>query len=155
MSKGVILFIIIIIFLIINKYKLLLENTNYLNFNNFIINDDYSYLLKKYSSINFDINDFLNKSFYYNIIETTSTLDEKRIIELILNDINKTKINNNYNILNNIYLIIKKINDNIRIIIFYDGILYNNIIFNENDFSNRDLVYKLNMNDKLFNHYLQ
>lgn len=154
-----ILFIIIIIFLIISKFKLLLDNTNYLNNNNYIINDEYSYIIEKHSSIN--LNDLSNKSIYYNVIETSDIQDEKKIIELIINDINKTKINSNFKKINNIYIIIKKINHNINetfnIIIIYDSFTYNynKIILIENDFSKQDLVYKLNMNDKLVNHYLQ
>ena len=158
-----ILFIIIILVLIISKYKLLNIDCNQRNDNNFIINDEYSYLLKKFSSINYDIdynyNDLLNKNtiLINNVIETSLIDDEKIIIELIANDINKTKINNNdFKKINNIYIVIKKINDNIneslKIIIFYEG---NINIFNENDFSNKYLVYKLNLNDKIFNHYLQ
>jgi len=141
-----ILFIIIILFLLITKYKLLI--------NNFKDIDNYQYL-KKYSSTNFNLDDFKNL-LYYNIIDTIYTTDEK-ITELIINDINKTKFNHNLKKLNNIYLLIKKINENIKIIIFYDGLLhnYNKIIFNENDFTGKELIYKLDLNDKLFSHYLQ
>lgn len=149
-----ILFVIIIIFLIINKYKLLLETYNYLQLNNFIINDDYSSLMKKYSSIN--LKDVFNKSLYYSIIETSSLFDEKYLIELIMNDIHKTKINTNkLDKLDNIYLIIKKINENIKIIILYDGIFNRNLILNKDDFTKEDLVYKLNLDNKIFSRYHQ
>lgn len=149
-----ILFVIIIIFLIINKYKLLLETYNYLQLNNFIINDDYSSLMKKYSSIN--LKDVFNKSLYYSIIETSSLFDEKYLIELIMNDIHKTKINTNkLDKLDNIYLIIKKINENIKIIILYDGIFNRNLILNKDDFTKEDLVYKLNFDNKIFSRYHQ
>lgn len=132
--------------MLITKYKLLI--------NNFKDIDNYQYL-KKYSSTNFNLDDFKNL-LYYNIIDTIYTTDEK-ITELIINDINKTKFNHNLKKLNNIYLLIKKINENIKIIIFYDGLLhnYNKIIFNENDFTGKELIYKLDLNDKLFSHYLQ
>ena len=151
-----ILFIIIISFLIINRYTLLFSNINLNsnNNNNFIINE-YSYL-NKYSSVDLLNLENLKNIIYYNIIDTIS-IDEKKIIELIINDINKTKFNNNFKKLNNIYLIIKKINDNFKIIIFYDGLLHNykKLIFNEDDFSKKDLIYKLDLKHKLFNHYLQ
>lgn len=158
-----ILFIIITIFLLISKFKLLTNNVTAELLNN----KNYPYLIK-YSSIDNKlntVNDYVNlsillndfkDSIYYSIIDTIS-IDEKKIIELIINDIFKTKMKYNFKKLNNIYLIIKKINENFKIIIFYDGLLFslNKNHFIEDDFSGSTIVYKLDLNDKLFNHYLQ
>ena len=63
----------------------------------------------------------------------------------------------NFNKLKNIFVIIKKIDDSIKIILFYDGLLYNSSHFQfvENDYSGYTIVYKLDLKNKLFNHYLQ
>ena len=44
-----------------------------------------------------------------------------------------------------------------KIVLFYDGLLFNEKRFQfiENDFSGNTIVYKLNLKNKLINHYLQ
>ena len=97
----------------------------------------------------------LNLSSIY--ISEIQTNEKNRILELITTDMQKTKLKYNFNKLKNIFVIIKKINNNIKIILFYDGLLYNSahFQFKENDYSGYTLVYKINLTNKLFNHYLQ
>ena len=44
-----------------------------------------------------------------------------------------------------------------KIVLFYDGLLYNENRFHfiENDFTGNTIVYKLNLQNKMINHYLQ
>jgi hypothetical protein len=101
------------------------------------------------------INDIKN-SIYISIIDNI-IYDETQIIEIIINNIQKTKLKYNFNKLKNIFVITKLKEDFNKIIIFYDGLLYNKNKFKfiENDFSGNTIVYKLNLRHKLINHYLQ
>ena len=161
-----ILILIVVIFTIIDKYIAL---SIYSNINNDdIIMDDKLFI--KYSSINNKLNtiqDFIDFHYYLDEIRTSIYISElnvndnvnekNRILELITTDIQKTKLKYNFNKLKNIFVIIKKIDDNIKIILFYDGLIYNSthFQFKENDYSGYTLVYKLDLNNKIFNHYLQ
>ena len=117
--------------------------------------DDYLTLFKMLKTI--------DKTIYASVIDSIVT-DSNQIIELIVNDISKTKLKFNFKKLKNIFIIIKikeQINDlnssYAKIIMFYDGLIYNKDKFNfvENDFSGNTIIYKLNLNNNLFNHYLQ
>ena len=178
----IILLFILVIFTIIDKFSLLYNdknnnininnnnNNNYDNLNNnYDMNDDImknDKLFIKYSSIKNNLmtdDDYINLHYFINEIKTSIYISEinannkNNIIELITNDIQKTKLKYNFNKLKNIFVIIKKIEDNIKIILFYDGLLYNSahFKFKENDYSGYTIVYKLDLNNKLFNHYLQ
>lgn len=159
-----ILILIIVIFTIIDKYTALSFYND--NKNNDIndINDDKIFI--KYSSINnklLTVDDYINLHYFINDINKSIYISEiqtnqkNSILELITNDIQKTKLKYNFNKLKNIFVIIKKIEENIKIILFYDGLLYNSahFEFKENDYSGYTIVYKLDLNNKLFNHYLQ
>ena len=163
------LILLIVIFTIIDKYTALsIYNNNDIN-NDDIIKDDKLFI--KYSSIKNKLNtidDFIDLHMFLNVIRTSIYIseinvndndnnDKERILELITTDIQKTKLKYNFNKLKNIFVIIKKINNNIKIILFYDGLLYNSahFQFKENDYSGYTLVYKINLTNKLFNHYLQ
>ena len=156
------LILLIVIFTIIDKYTAL-SIYNDIN-NDDIIKDDKLFI--KYSSIKNKLNtidDFIDLHMFLNVIRTSIYISEinvnekERILELITTDIQKTKLKYNFNKLKNIFVIIKKINNNIKIILFYDGLLYNSahFQFKENDYSGYTLVYKINLTNKLFNHYLQ
>jgi hypothetical protein len=171
----IILLFIIVIYTVIDKYSSLIslyeedkdkdknkdkDNEIY----NDIIKDDNIFI--KYSSIKnklITIDDYINLHYFINDINESiyiseiQTNEKNSIIELITNDIQKTKLKYNFNKLKNIFVIIKKIEENIKIILFYDGLLYNSahFEFKENDYSGYTLVYKLNFKNKLFNHYLQ
>jgi hypothetical protein len=163
----IILLFIVVIFTIIDKYSSLISfYEEDKNKNKDKDNEIYNEIFIKYSSIknklitvddyidlHYFIND-INESIYISEIQTN---EKNRIIELITNDIQKTKLKYNFNKLKNIFVIIKKIEENIKIIIFYDGLLYNaaHFEFKENDYSGYTLVYKINLKNKLFNHYLQ
>lgn len=125
-------------------------------------------ILIKYSSIrnkldtNEDYDKFYNyidtirDSIYISIIENI-IYDDNQLIEIIINDIQKTKLKYDYKKLKNIF-IIKKINNNItKLIIFYDGLIYNSKKFHfiKNNFMGNTIIYKLDTNNKLINHYLQ
>ena len=154
-----ILILLIVIFTIIDKYTAL-------SIYNDINNDD----IIKDDKLN-TIDDFIDLHMFLNVIRTSIYIseinvndndndnnnDKERILELITTDIQKTKLKYNFNKLKNIFVIIKKINNNIKIILFYDGLLYNSahFQFKENDYSGYTLVYKINLTNKLFNHYLQ
>ena len=161
-----ILILIIVIFTIIDKYTALSIYSN-INNDNIIIDDKF---FIKYSSIKNKLNtiqdfvdlhyylDEIRSSIYISELNVNDNVNEKnRILELITTDIQKTKLKYNFNKLKNIFVIIKKIDDNIKIILFYDGLIYNSthFQFKENDYSGYTLVYKLDLNNKIFNHYLQ
>ena len=158
------LILLIVIFTIIDKYTALsIYNNNDIN-NDDIIKDDKLFI--KYSSIKNKLNtidDFIDLHMFLNVIRTSIYISEinvnekERILELITTDIQKTKLKYNFNKLKNIFVIIKKIDDSIKIILFYDGLLYNSSHFQfvENDYSGYTIVYKLDLKNKLFNHYLQ
>jgi len=101
------------------------------------------------------IND-IKKSIYVSIIDNI-IYDETQIIEIITNDIQKTKLKYNFEKLKNIFVIYKLKDAFNKIIIFYDGLIYNEQKFRfvENDFSGNTIVYKLNLRNKMINHYLQ
>lgn len=125
-------------------------------------------LLIKYSSIKNKLDttddyigfyayiDNIKNSIYISIIDNI-IYDETQIIEIITNDIQKTKLKYNFNKLKNIFVIYKLKDRFNKIIIFYDGLIYNEQKFKfiENDFSGNTVVYKLNLRHKLINHYLQ
>jgi hypothetical protein len=125
-------------------------------------------LLIKYSSIKNKLNspddyigfyayiEDIKNSIYVSIVDNI-IYDENHIIEIIINDIQKTKMAYNFKKLKNIY-VINNLKENFnKIIIFYEGVLYNQKKFRfvENDFSGNTIVYKLNLHHKLINHYLQ
>ena len=176
----IILLFIIVIYTLIDKYMSLSllkdnnddNNNNDINKNNNIYNNIYNEIIKddkifiKYSSIKNKLNtidDYINLHYFINDIKSSiyiseiHTNEKNRILELITTDMQKTKLKYNFNKLKNIFVIIKKINNNIKIILFYDGLLYNSahFQFKENDYSGYTLVYKINLTNKLFNHYLQ
>jgi hypothetical protein len=175
-----VIILIVVIFTIIDKYSALSIYNNNGN-DDEILKDDKIFI--KYSSIDNKLNtidDFVNLHYFLNelrpsiyiseiIINNENDNDNKndnendneneknRILELITSDIQKTKLKYNFNKLKNIFVIIKKINNNIKIILFYDGLLYNSahFQFKENDYSGYTLVYKIDLKNKIFNHYLQ
>lgn len=167
----IILLFIVVIFTVVDKYSSLMslcEKEN--NKNNKEDNEEneeiYNEIFIKYSSIKNKLNtidDYIDLHYFINNINESiyiseiQTNEKNRIIELITNDIQKTKLKYNFNKLKNIFVIIKKIEENIKIILFYDGLLYNaaHFEFKENDYSGYTLVYKLDLKNKLFNHYLQ
>ena len=125
-------------------------------------------LLIKYSSIKNKLeteNDYLDfqlfiqnikNSIYVSIIDNI-IYNENQILELITNDILKTRLKFNFKKLKNIFIINKLKDDYNKIIIFYDGLLYNEKRFKfiENDFTGNTIVYKVNLNHKLISHHLQ
>ena len=91
-----------------------------------------------------------------------STIDnhiynENQIVELISNDITKTKLRHNFDKLRDIYIINIIKNNYNKLIIMYDGLIFNenHIRFNKNDFSGSTIIYKLNLKNKIINHHLQ
>ena len=164
----IILLFIVVIFTVVDKYSSLMSLCQEeKNKNNKEDNEEiYNEIFIKYSSIKNKLNtidDYIDLHYFINNINESiyiseiQTNEKNRIIELITNDIQKTKLKYNFNKLKNIFVIIKKIEENIKIIIFYDGLLYNaaHFEFKENDYSGYTLVYKLDLKNKLFNHYLQ
>jgi hypothetical protein len=177
----IILLFIIVIYTLIDKYmslSLLNDDNNddkddknnkdniYKNDNiyNEIIKDDKIFI--KYSSIKNKLNtleDYINLDYFIDDIKSSiyiseiMTNEKNRILELITTDMQKTKLKYNFNKLKNIFVIIKNIEDNIKIILFYDGLIYNSAHFEfiQNDYSGYTLVYKLDLRNKIFNHYLQ
>jgi hypothetical protein len=125
-------------------------------------------ILIKYSSIRnkldtnkdyakfYDYIDTIRDSIYISVIENV-IYDDNQLIEIIINDIQKTKLHYDFKKLKNIY-IIKKINDNsTKLILFYEGLVYNakKFKFIKNNFMGNTIVYKLDTNNNLINHYLQ
>lgn len=164
----IILLFIVVIFTVVDKYSSLISLCQEeKNKNNKEDNEEiYNEIFIKYSSIKNKLNtidDYIDLHYFINNINESiyiseiQTNEKNRIIELITNDIQKTKLKYNFNKLKNIFVIIKKIEENIKIILFYDGLLYNaaHFEFKENDYSGYTLVYKLDLKNKLFNHYLQ
>lgn len=164
----IILLFIVVIFTVVDKYSSLMSLCQEeKNKNNKEDNEEiYNEIFIKYSSIKNKLNtidDYIDLHYFINNINESiyiseiQTNEKNRIIELITNDIQKTKLKYNFNKLKNIFVIIKKINNNIKIILFYDGLLYNSahFQFKENDYSGYTLVYKIDLNNKIFNHYLQ
>ena len=171
------LIFILAVITIIDKYTLLISDNNIDNANNYndyknddeyknddIIKDDKIFI--KYSSINnklITIDDYVNLHHFINEIKSSIYISEinsnnkNNIIEMISNDMQKTKLTYNFNKLKNIFIIVKKIEESIKIVIFYDGLIHNlqHFKFIENDYSGYTIVYKLNLKNKLFNHYLQ
>jgi hypothetical protein len=158
-----IIILIVVIFTIIDKYSALsIYNNN--GDDDEILKDDKLFI--KYSSIKNKLNtieDFVDLHYFLNEIRSSIYISEinvnekTRILELITSDIQKTKLKYNFNKLKNIFVIIKNIEDNIKIILFYDGLIYNSAHFEfiQNDYSGYTLVYKLDLRNKIFNHYLQ
>jgi len=135
-----------------NKDNDVIENDIFIKYssirNKLNTNEDY---VKFYEYI-----DTIRDSMYISINENV-IYDDNQLIEIIINDIQKTKLQYNFKKLKNIY-IIKKINDNTtKLIMFYDGLIYNSkkIKFIENNFMGNTIIYKLDTKNKLFNHYLQ
>jgi len=165
--------LIVIIYIFIEKYTFLMnDSSSNLSSDNELLNKDifikYSSIKNKLSSDDdyltlFKMLKTIDKTIYTSVIDSIVT-DSNQIIELIVNDISKTKLKFNFKKLKNIFIIIKikeQINDlnssYAKIIMFYDGLIYNKDKFNfvENDFSGNTIIYKLNLNNNLFNHYLQ
>jgi hypothetical protein len=156
-----------------DKYNYIsINNDNNNNDNNLIeklLNkkDDYDIFIK-YSSIRnkldtdkdyekfYNYIDTIRDSIYINIIDNI-IYDDRQLIEIIINDIEKTKLKYDFKKLKNIF-VIKKINgNNTKLILFYDGLIYNNkkFKFNENNFTGNTIVYKLDFTNKIINHHLQ
>ena len=122
-------------------------------------------LLIKYSSIKNKLEteqDYMNFYLTYNNNIYVSTIDnhiynENQIVEFISNDIIKTKLRYDFNKLKDIYIINMTKNNYNKLIIMYDGLIFNenHITFNKNDFSGNTIIYKLNLKNKIINHHLQ
>ena len=155
-----------------DKYNYISINNDNNNDNNLIeklLNkkDDYDIFIK-YSSIRnkldtdkdyekfYNYIDTIRDSIYINIIDNI-IYDDRQLIEIIINDIEKTKLKYDFKKLKNIF-VIKKINvNNTKLILFDDGLIYNNkkFKFNENNFTGNTIVYKLDFTNKIINHHLQ
>jgi hypothetical protein len=74
-----------------------------------------------------------------------------------INDITKTKMRYDFNKLKDIYIINIIKNNYNKLIILYDGLIFNenHITFNQNNFSGNTIIYKLNIKNKIINHLLQ
>uniref|UniRef100_A0A6C0DMI9 Uncharacterized protein n=1 Tax=viral metagenome TaxID=1070528 RepID=A0A6C0DMI9_9ZZZZ len=170
----IIIILTLILYTIIDKYSYLSinENDEKIVLKSKKVDDE---LLIKYSSIKnklTTVDDYvkflnylntINSSIYISIIDSVVT-NYTHIVNLIIGDIEKTKIRYSFKKLKNIYAIIKikeEINDlntsYAKIILFYDGLIFNEKRFQfiENDFTGNTIVYKLNFKNKLINHYLQ
>jgi hypothetical protein len=122
-------------------------------------------LLIKYSSIKNKLEteeDYINFYLTFNNSMYVSTIDnhiynENQIVELISNDITKTKMRYDFNKLKDIYIINIIKNNYNKLIILYDGLIFNenHITFNQNNFSGNTIIYKLNVKNKIINHLLQ
>jgi hypothetical protein len=136
--------------------------------NNQMKNKNVDNLLIKYSSIRNKLNtnedyekfykyiNTIRDSIYISILDNI-VYDNMQLMEIIINDIQKTKLKYDFKKLKNIF-IIKKINGNLtKLILFYDGLIYNakKFKFVENNFMGNTIVYKLDINNKIINHYLQ
>jgi hypothetical protein len=167
-----ILLIILIIYTLINSYTYL--NNDKIIKKNIENNDEDKYdennfnkeeLLIKYSSIKNKLeteDDYMNFYLTFNNSMYVSTIDnhiynENQIVELISNDITKTKLRHNFDKLRDIYIINIIKNNYNKLIIMYDGLIFNenHIRFNKNDFSGSTIIYKLNLKNKIINHHLQ
>jgi hypothetical protein len=169
-----ILLTLLIIYTLVNSYTYLNHDTTIYNsffdkINNNDDNDKNNFikeeLLIKYSSIknkletnedyiNFNIT--MNDSMYVSIIDN-HIYDDNQIVELISNDITKTKLQYNFDKLKDIYIINKIHNNYNKLIIIYDGLKFNkkHITFNKNDLSGNTIIYKLNIKNKIISHLLQ
>jgi hypothetical protein len=180
-----ILLTILIIYTLINSYIYLNNNNNNNNNNdnndnndknddiNKIIKDEHKdeknfnkeELLIKYSSIKNKLEteqDYMNFYLTFNNSMHVSTIDnhiynENQIVELISNDITKTKMRYDFDKLKDIYIINITKNNYNKLIILYDGLKFNenHITFNQNNFSGNTIIYKLNVKNKIINHLLQ
>ena len=131
-------------------------------------NKDDDDILIKYSSIRNKLNTNEDYEKFYKYINTIRDsiyisildniiFDNMQLMEIIINDIQKTKLKYDFKKLKNIF-IIKKINGDLtKLILFYDGLIYNakKFKFVENNFMGNTIVYKLDINNKIINHYLQ
>lgn len=98
----------------------------------------------------------LNNSIHFSTIDN-NIYNENQIVEIISNNITKTKLRYDFNKLKDIYIINITKNNYNKLIIMYDGLIFNenHIIFNKNDFSGNTIIYKLNLKNKIINHHLQ
>jgi len=151
------------------EIKVLDEEEKYYEIeNNQKKNKDDDDILIKYSSIRNKLNtnedyekfykyiNTIRDSIYISILDNI-VYDNMQLMEIIINDIQKTKLKYDFKKLKNIF-IIKKINGDLtKLILFYDGLVYNakKFKFVENNFMGNTIVYKLNINNKIINHYLQ
>lgn len=171
----ILILLILILYTIIEKYTYLCINCDEKKTHikkDIKNNDD---LLIKYSSIKNKLltdNDYIN---FHNYIDTINTsiyisiidsiiINYSHIVNLITADMEKTRLKYTFKKLKNIFVIIKikeEINDMntsyAKIVLFYDGLLFNEKRFHfiENDFTGNTIVYKLNLKNRLINHYLQ
>lgn len=130
--------------------------------------DDNSFLIK-YSSIRNKLDtdeDYINFNKYINDIRDSMYIsiidniiyDEEQLLEIIINDIEKTKLKYNIKKLKNIFIIKKTNNDITKLILFYDGLIYNKrkIKFTKNNFiTNNTIIYQLDINNTIISHHLQ
>lgn len=137
------------------------------DFDNIEKTKDIDFLIK-YSSIrnNLDtdddymkFNEYINEirdSMYINIIDNI-IYDEEQLLEIIINDIEKTKLKYNIKKLKNIFIIKKTNNDITKLILFYDGLIYNKrkFKFTKNNFMGNTIIYQLDINNTIINHHLQ
>ena len=100
--------------------------------------------------------DTIRDSMYISIIDNI-IYDDTQLIEIIINDIQKTKLKYDFNKLKNIFVIKKKNDKNTKLILFYDGLIINTKKFRfvKNNFMGNTIVYKLDYNNSIINHYLQ
>jgi hypothetical protein len=108
-----------------------------------------------YSNLNEYINE-ISDSIYINVIDNV-IYDEEQLLEIIINDIEKTKLKYNIKKLKNIFIIKKTNNDITKLILFYDGLIYNERKFKfiKNNFMGNTIVYKLDINNTIISHHLQ
>ena len=100
--------------------------------------------------------DTIRDSMYISILDNI-IYDDTQLIEIIINDIQKTKLKYDFNKLKNIFVIKKKNDKNTKLILFYDGLIINTKKFRfvKNNFMGNTIVYKLDYNNSIINHYLQ